>query len=120
MPDPDLEIRGGHPNPYGGEGGLKKNRFFGPQFVLKIRGGPGPFPGSATVMIENNSGPICFQRNDQCFWVTLPWILISLEILGTIPGVFPVMAYTGRLRPKGVLFLRPQVCERVGILLVDV
>ena len=29
------------------------------------------------------------------------------------------MAYTGRLRPKGHLFLGPQVCERVGISVVE-
>ena len=82
VPDPDLEMRwGGHPDPYirGGERS-KKNGPFRPQFVLKIRGGLGPFPGSATVMTENNSGPICFQRNDQCFWVSLSGILMSLEI----------------------------------------
>ena len=30
------------------------------------------------------------------------------------------MAYTGRLRPKGVFFFRLQVYERVGILLFEV
>ena len=35
-------------------------------------------------------------------------------------GVLPIMAYTGRLRPKGVLFLWLQVYQRVGILLVEV
>ena len=30
-----------------------------------------------------------------------------------------MMAYTGRLRPKGHLFLGPQVYERVGISLVE-
>ena len=34
-------------------------------------------------------------------------------------GVLPIMAYTGRLRPKGTFFRR-QVYERVGILLVEV
>ena len=29
------------------------------------------------------------------------------------------MAYTGRLRPKVHLFLGPQVCERVGISVVE-
>ena len=42
--DPDLQIRGG-----GGGGGLKIFfRLFGPYFGLKIKGGPGPSPGSAT------------------------------------------------------------------------
>ena len=59
MPDPDLEIRGGHPNPYGGEGGSKKIGLSVLSFV-KNKGGAGPFPGSATVMTENNSGLICF------------------------------------------------------------
>ena len=39
MPDPDFEIRGGHP----GGGGQSPKKFvwpFGPQFGLKIRGGP--------------------------------------------------------------------------------
>ena len=45
MPDPDLEIRGG-----GEGGGLQKNVFrpLGPQFGLKISGGPDPSPVSAT------------------------------------------------------------------------
>ena len=29
------------------------------------------------------------------------------------PGVHPIMAYTGRFRPKGYTFLRSQVYERV-------
>ena len=33
-------------------------------------------------------------------------------------GVLPMMAYTGRLRPKGVRFFTLQVYERVGISLV--
>ena len=39
MPDPNLEIRG-----EGGGAGLPKIFFraFGPQFGLKVRGGPGP------------------------------------------------------------------------------
>ena len=46
--DPDLEIRDGG-------GSLQKKFFppFGPQFGLKLRGGPGPSgpsPGSATVL----------------------------------------------------------------------
>ena len=35
-------------------------------------------------------------------------------------GVIPRMAYTGRLRPKRVPFLRLQVYERVGILPIEV
>ena len=35
-------------------------------------------------------------------------------------GILPMMAYTGRLRPKGVPFSRLQVYERVGILFVKV
>ena len=35
-------------------------------------------------------------------------------------GVLPMMAYTGRLRPKGIPFFRLQVYERVGISLVVV
>ena len=35
-------------------------------------------------------------------------------------GVLPMMAYTGRLRPKWGTFFRLQVYERVGISLVDV
>ena len=35
-------------------------------------------------------------------------------------GVLPMMAYTGRLRPKGVRFFTLQVYERVGISLVKV
>ena len=56
MPNPDLEITGwpGHPDPEirkgGGCGTVSKNFFrpLGPQFGLKIRRGPGPYPGSAT------------------------------------------------------------------------
>ena len=43
--DPDLQIRGGHPDPeIGGGDRPQKNffRLFGPYFGLKIRGGPGP------------------------------------------------------------------------------
>ena len=35
-------------------------------------------------------------------------------------GVLPRMAYTGKLRQKGVPFLRLQVYERVGILPIEV
>ena len=35
-------------------------------------------------------------------------------------GVLPIMAYTGRLRPKGVPLFRLQVYERVAILLIEV
>ena len=35
-------------------------------------------------------------------------------------GVLPIMAYTGRLRPKGVPLFRLQVCERIAILLIEV
>ena len=41
MPDPDFEIRGGGGHP--GRGGSLQKKFvqpFGPQFGLKIRGGP--------------------------------------------------------------------------------
>ena len=62
MPDPDLEIRGSS-RPLDKAGRTVSKKI-----------------GSATVMIENNSGSICFQRNDQCFWVSLPGILMSLEI----------------------------------------
>ena len=34
-------------------------------------------------------------------------------------GVLPIMAHTGRLRPKGVLFFRLQIYERVGISLAE-
>ena len=34
-------------------------------------------------------------------------------------GVLPMMAYTGRLHPKGVSFFMIQVYERVGISLVE-
>ena len=39
VPDPDLEIRGGSPKEF--------FQPFQPQFGLKIRGDPGPSPGSA-------------------------------------------------------------------------
>ena len=65
VPDPDLEIRGGRQSSRplgkgGGGGGLQKTFFwsFGPQFGLKLRGGPGPlgsFPGSATEEMFKNS-----------------------------------------------------------------
>jgi len=54
---PETEIMGA-----GGRSPKNFSRPFGLQFGLKIRGGPGPFPGSATVKTENNSGPICFQK----------------------------------------------------------
>ena len=59
--DPDLLIRGGgsHSDPkISGRGGSLKKIFFwpfGPQFGLKIRGRPGvpgPYPGSATAIVE--------------------------------------------------------------------
>ena len=71
-------------------------------------------------MTENNSGLICFQRNDQCFGVSLPGILMSLEIWGTIPGGTPYNGLYGEAPPESGTFLRLQVYERVGILLVDV
>ena len=36
------------------------------------------------------------------------------------PGVLPIMAYTGRLRSKGVPFYRSHVYEMVGISSVEV
>ena len=48
------------------------------------------------MMIENNSGPICFQRNDHDH--------VTRDLRYDSGGVLPMMAYTGRLRPKGVLF----------------
>ena len=83
VPDPDLEIRGGEgssrPLDKGGRAVSKKKLAFLASVWSKNKGA-GPFPGSATVMTENNTGPICFQRNDQCFWVSLLGILMSLEI----------------------------------------
>ena len=35
-------------------------------------------------------------------------------------GVLPILAYTGRLRPKGGTFFRLQVYKRVGISQVEV
>ena len=85
MLDPDLEIRGGEgssrPLDKGGRAVSKKKlAFLASVWSKNKRGGPGPFPGSANVMIENNSGPICFQRNDQCFWVSLLEIFMLLEV----------------------------------------
>ena len=42
MPDPDFEIRGGRGSSWEGGGSLQKKfvQPFGPQFGLKIRGGP--------------------------------------------------------------------------------
>ena len=62
LPDADLEIRdwGQSSKPLekggGGGGGLQKTpknffRPFGPQFGLKIRGNPGPSPGSVTFLL---------------------------------------------------------------------
>ena len=52
MADPDLqvEVGGSHPDPEIRGASLKKNYFqpFRHQFGLKIIGGPGPSPGSAT------------------------------------------------------------------------
>ena len=39
-------------------------------------------------------------------------VLVNCHMPG---GVLPIMAYTGRLRPKGVPFFRLQVYKRVGI-----
>ena len=36
------------------------------------------------------------------------------------PGVLPIMAFTGRLRPKGGTLFELQVYERVGILLNEI
>ena len=51
-PDPDPEIKGGRSSrPLNKGGGVVwKKFFFGPQFCPKIRGEPGPSPGSATVI----------------------------------------------------------------------
>ena len=70
--NPDLQIRGeggggGHPDPQIGGGRSQKNFFrpFGSQFDLKIRGPPGPSPGSAAEM----SLPRNTEEN------RLPWLL---------------------------------------------
>ena len=47
----------------------------------------------------------------------ITWMDSNLPFRGT-PWVPPVMAPTGRIRPKGILFFRFQVDERVGISLV--
>ena len=36
------------------------------------------------------------------------------------PGVLPIMAFTGRFRPKGGTLFELQVYERVGILLIEI
>ena len=46
--------------------------------------------------------------------------LINETMLGEGGRVLLIMAYTGRLRPKGVPFSGFQVYERVGISLVEV
>ena len=54
----DKGWRGGHPDPeIRGGGAVAKKIFrpFGPQFGLKIGGGPGPSPGSATATIVLNN-----------------------------------------------------------------
>ena len=51
-------------------------------------------------------------------------IILIPELTGQTPrgggGVLPIMAYTGRLRPKGVPFFRLQVYKRVGISQVEI
>ena len=72
---------GGHPDPEikaGGAGVSKKNfQPFGPQFGLKIRGGPappGPSPGSAT------------EKSDHFCKVTTALVLILVDQFLSLPG----------------------------------
>ena len=72
---------GGHPDPEikaGGAGVSKKNfQPFGPQFGLKIRGGPappGPSPGSAT------------EKSDHFCKVTTALVLILVHQFLSLPG----------------------------------
>ena len=46
----------------------------------------------------------------------------SISVLRPVGGggVLPILAYTGRLHPKGVPFFRLQVYNRVGISQVEV
>ena len=57
---------------------------------------------------RKQSWPDLFSEEWSVCWVSLPGILISLEIWGTIPRAYsircPIGTYTGRLRPKGVSF----------------
>ena len=79
MADPDLQIRGGgHPDPEIKAGVSQKNfQPFGPQFGLKIRGGPappGPSPGSAT------------EKSDHFCKVTTALVLILVHQFLSLPG----------------------------------
>ena len=48
-------------------------------------------------------------------------VIVCPRPLPPLPGgLLPIMAYTGRLRPKGVPFFSLQVNEMVGISLVEV
>ena len=48
------------------------------------------------------------------------YLLYILHRLASSPRFLPIVAYKGRLEPKGVHFFRFQVYERVGISLVEV
>ena len=60
MQDPDLEIREGVIQTLEGGREVPKKSAFQASVSSKNKGGAGPFPGSATVITENNSGPIWF------------------------------------------------------------
>ena len=86
MADPDLqvEVGGSHPDPEIRGASLKKNYFqpFRHQFGLKIIGGPGPSPGSATesLVVESRERekkitisvrippPLLGHKNDNCLF----------------------------------------------------
>ena len=63
--------------------------------------------------------PNCQYRNAK--FVKCMKIYCVAESRDTLyPGVRPMMAYTGRFRPKWCIFFRLQVYEMVGISLVEV
>ena len=76
------------------------------------------------MMIENNGGPICFQRKtDRCVGFHYRDTHITRDLRYNPGGVLHTMPYRdlyGKAPPERGIFFRLQVYERGGISLVDV
>ena len=56
----------------------------------------------------------CRMEDNAVFPITIGNFRFEYEYNFPSRGVLPIMAYTGRLRPKGVGFSRAEVYKRVG------
>ena len=110
MPDPDLDIKGGSSRPLdkGGRAVSKKISLSGPQFGLRIRGGTGPFSGSATVMTEKIVARFVF-RGMISVWGFLTGEFHANRDLSTILGGTPYDGLYWEAPPERGTFFRPQV-----------